>query len=508
MADLPHRIIQPQMRAAYRSGLVALLLIAAASGIALVAAGPLTALLIGLSMTTVLIFPRPGTERRGATADAVTGLASRAGLLRALSGTMKGSARGAAATGALVFEIDGFKLIEERFDRAGIEAVYRKVAERIGHVLRDSDCAARLDGPVFAIALSPVRRLDLESAIQLSSRIQQVLAEPVEIGGTNIYVTVSVGFCLAATLDRPDGEAILQAATAAAIEAQRGGPGAIRSYSEAMRDRIVSRNSLSREVGQALLDGQIQAFFQPQIATDDGRITGVETLARWLHPERGLIPPIEFLPALEQAGLMDKLGAQMVRQALGALIRWDQAGLDVPRIAVNFSGEELRNPHLVDRIAFELDRCNLTANRLSVEVLETVVADHSEDMVIRNLSALARLGCYLDLDDFGTGHASITSIRRFSIERIKIDRSFITAIDSDPDQQMMVSAILTMAERLGLDTLAEGVETEAERARLAELGCAHVQGYGIARPMPAIEMDAWLAERQGTNVKALPRRAV
>jgi EAL domain-containing protein (putative c-di-GMP-specific phosphodiesterase class I) len=146
----------------------------------------------------------------------------------------------------------------------------------------------------------------------------------------------------------------------------------------------------------------------------------------------------------------------------------------------------------VDRIEWELDRHELTPDRLVIEVLETVVANRSEDVVIRNLAGLARLGCCLDLDDFGTGHASITSIRRFSIERIKIDRSFVTRIDDDLEQQKMVTAILTMAERLGLDTLAEGVETAAERAMLARLGCGHVQGFGIARPMPIKETDAWI----------------
>jgi EAL domain-containing protein (putative c-di-GMP-specific phosphodiesterase class I) len=159
---------------------------------------------------------------------------------------------------------------------------------------------------------------------------------------------------------------------------------------------------------------------------------------------------------------------------------------------VNFSKEELTDPQLVDRIEQRLYEFGLDANRLAVEVLETVVADHADDIVIRNLSGLATLGCSLDLDDFGTGHASITSIRRYSIERIKIDRSFVTRIDADDEQQKMVAAILTMADRLGLDTLAEGVETNEERLKLAELGCGHVQGFGIARPLPPEDVDNWI----------------
>jgi EAL domain-containing protein (putative c-di-GMP-specific phosphodiesterase class I) len=160
----------------------------------------------------------------------------------------------------------------------------------------------------------------------------------------------------------------------------------------------------------------------------------------------------------------------------------------------------------VERIAWELDRYGLTADRLVVEVLETVVATRSEDAVIRNLSGLARLGCCLDLDDFGTGHASISSIRRFSIERIKIDRSFVSRLDQDPEQGRMVGAILTMAERLGLDTLAEGVETEGERQMLTRLGCGHVQGFGIARPMPFDETVAWIRAATANGAVPAPRR--
>ena len=176
------------------------------------------------------------------------------------------------------------------------------------------------------------------------------------------------------------------------------------------------------------------------------------------------------------------------------------------RSTANFSTEELRDPRLSDRIQPQLKHHDLSPDRLVVEVLETVVANHADDIVLRNLSALAQLGCKLDLDDFGTGHASITSIRRYSVERIKIDRSFVTRIDNDTEQQKMVSAILTMADRLGLDTLAEGVETPEEQAMLAKLGCGHVQGFGIARPMPAEEVDAWISAYQGRSNTPIPFR--
>lgn len=431
--------------------------------------------------------------------DRMTGLPGRVAAVQAIDGALATCRRRELSTGAIVIEIDTFKELEERHDRVTLDQILMTSSGRLTSELRDTDLAFHLDGPAFAVVLSPIRRLSLESVIQLSARLQQTLSEPIAVGPTNIYVTASVGFCLASRLDDPNGLRVLQAAVSAQIEAARSGPGAIRCFSEAMRSRVVTRNQLADEITEALAHGEICAFFQPQVTTVSGRITGFEALTRWRHPVRGLIPPAEFLPVLEQAGQMERLGEVMVLQALTALRHWDQQGLEVPKVAVNFATAELRNPQLVERISWELDRSGLAPNRLTIEVLETVVANRAEDMVIHNLAALAALGCTIDLDDFGTGHASITNIRKFSIERIKIDRSFVTRIDEDTEQQTMVSAILTMAERLGLDTLAEGVETAAERQMLAELGCGHVQGFGVARPMPLADTDAWIrrqSERQ------------
>ncbi len=438
--------------------------------------------------------------------DALTGLLRRTGVVAALDRALGVGVRTGRSTGAMVIEVDRFRLLEERHDHAVVERVLVVTAERLNGVLRESDRAGRLEGPTFGVALSASRKLDLDSAVQLAGRLQRALSDPVAAGGFNVHPTVSIGFALPARLPSPTGETLLQAATLALIEAQRSGPGAVRSYSEAMRARVATRNNLADEVAGALDRGEITAFFQPQVSIQTGAISGFEALARWHHPARGLIPPIEFLPALEETGLMGRLGERMIHDALTALKAWDAEGIAVPRVGVNFSMPELCDPRLVDRIGWEIDRFDLSPDRLVVEVLETVVADKSDDVVIRNLAGLARLGCCLDLDDFGTGHASITSIRRFSIERIKIDRSFVTRIDEDAEQSRMVAAILTMAERLGVDTLAEGVETEAERSMLARLGCGHVQGYGIARPMPFGETVAWMHAWGARESGAPPRQ--
>ena len=188
-----------------------------------------------------------------------------------------------------------------------------------------------------------------------------------------------------------------------------------------------------------------------------GRITGFEALARWTHPVRGVISPAEFLPVIESVNLLERLAEVMMYHSFRALKQWDSAGVDIPQVGVNFAGSELSNPRLLEKVKWDLDRFELTPDRLAVEVLETVVASDPDDMITRNINALGALGCRIDLDDFGTGNASIASIRRFSVSRIKIDRSFVMKADRDPEQQHMISAILTMAERLQVETLAEGI---------------------------------------------------
>lgn len=396
-------------------------------------------------------------------------------------------------TSMFAFEIDNVKDLLDVHDPDVVFDLHTALSSRLRATLGPTDTWGMIDHKTFVVLAGPERLIDMEAAIQFSRRLQQAMTSPFERDNTSIHPTVSVGFCLSSRIDMPKGETMLQGAKGALEDALQHGPSAIRSFSKRMQERMSERRDLIRQIAKAMENGEIRAFFQPQVSTRTGAITGFEALARWQHPERGLIPPVEFMPVLEQAGLMHKLGEVMVKDALAALCHWRERGISIPRVGVNFSTDELRDPNLVDRLGAEIDRHGLSADCLAIEVLETVVADESDDRIIRNLSGLAKLGCCIDLDDFGTGHASITNIRRFSVERIKIDRSFVTGICTDPEQEQMVSAIITMAERLGLDTLAEGIETQKDYDRLAHLGCGHLQGFGIARPMPMEETDRWIS---------------
>ena len=454
-------------------------------------------MLILTALGAPLIFAIAGAFRfSGATLhvpDALTGLALRPQIVTMMDNILRDAPYNGLTTACVVVQFDDAAALLDRHGRTAQTEILARCAERLCAGLRSGDTVARLEGGGFAVALGPVRRLDLETAVQLCARLHAAIAPPISLNAARIYVTCSIGFCLGERAPAANGAVLLDAAQVAADEALRNGPGAIRAYMPDMTRTRADRDALREELETALDEGQIRAHFQPQLSTDTGAISGFEALARWYHPTRGLIPPLEFLPAIEDCGLSGRLSEVMVYNALMALSRWDKSGLNVPMVAVNFSKSELRSPSLASKLKWELDRFDLAPDRLTVEILETVVADADNDVVVANIAAISQMGCGVDLDDFGTGHASITSIRRFPVRRIKIDRSFVTRVDEDREQQKVVSAILSMAEQLGMATIAEGVETPGEHAMLSQLGCGHVQGFGIARPMPVDETMDWIA---------------
>lgn len=392
----------------------------------------------------------------------------------------------------IVVGLDDHDQLAATYGREARDRTTVRIGERIASVLRERDVVHRIDATRFAVALAPARRMDLEAVIQIAGRIRAAVGEPFSVDAMTVYVSASVGFCLTSRAPERTGASVLTAAELAQEDARRNGPGGIRAYSADMGRAAMERDALRDQVEAALETGEVVAYFQPQLSTDTGDVAGFEALARWQHPTRGVLTPGDFLPAILAAGLGERLGEVILGQALSALRTWDRAGLRVPRVAVNFSSAELRNPNLAAKLKWELDRFDLSADRLTVEILESVVAETDNDVIVHNITALANMGCGVDLDDFGTGNASLSSIRRFSVGRIKIDRTYVTRVDSDTSQQRMVAAILSMAERLGIETLAEGVETIGEHAHLAQLGCTHVQGFAIARPMPAHQVQDWL----------------
>ena len=459
--------------------------------------GALVIVSLGVPLLVLLAgaFDRLGVDTAGRR-DATTGLETAEALEVHVENALTVINAKGLKTAAFLIRIEDTDGALTRLGETASEQVLEQCANRLRSALRAGDHLCWMGENTFGVSLRAVPTLDLETGIQLATRLQSAAEEPVLLSGSAVYFTAAIGFCLSSRAPARSGHGLIRGASDALDEAHRNGPSAIRSYSVEMNQTRTLRNTLRDDALRALSEGQIQPWFQPQVSTDTGKVTGFEALARWVHPNRGVVPPGDFLPFLEQAGQMERLGEIILFGALKAIKAWNSAGMDVPCVAVNFTGVELRNPKLTDKIRWDLDRLDLTPDRLTVEVLETVVVGAPEEIATQNIMKLSEMGCRIDLDDFGTGHASIAALRRFAIERIKIDRSFVTHVDDDPEQQRMVSAILTMAERLGLETLAEGVETSGEHAMLAQLGCRHVQGFGIARPMPFDETINWLQDHR------------
>jgi diguanylate cyclase (GGDEF)-like protein len=395
-------------------------------------------------------------------------------------------------TGCFLIEIDEFDQLLDRHGQTAADRVMLCAVDRMRAVLRDNDTVVKLGRGQIGVTIAPVRQIDSEIGLQLAARLQSAVEEPVALDKATIYVSASVGMCLDVLVPDGSGRDLADAAGMALREARRHAPSAIRAFTPELRRRGAPIRGGHEDIMLALTERQINAWFQPQLCTDTGRISGFEALARWQHPSQGIVPPGEFLPLIQDLGQSERLGQIILQDALAAMRIWARAGHKIPHVGINFSPDELRDPKLPDRVAWEIDRFGLAPGQIAVEILETVVASTPEDTVTRNIRRLSELGCLIDLDDFGTGHASISSIRRFAVQRLKIDRSFVRKVDCDPEQQRMVNAIQLMAEQLNIDTLAEGVETSAEHAMLAQLGCGHVQGFGIARPMPIDKTLAWI----------------
>lgn len=401
-------------------------------------------------------------------------------------------------TACILVQIDEWDGVIDLWGGEAASEISSRAFDRVASAMRNTDFVTRLGESRFAIVLGPVSAARLGIRDSIVTRLRGAFSDAFAIAGGSVRLSISVGHTnLLKSADDP-ANATLSAAEAALAEAHREGPDAVRAYAPGLETIRHKRHMLSGEVEDALQNGQIRPWFQPQLNTATGAISGFEALARWHHPERGVLPPGEFLPAVADAGCMEALGHSILFHSLHALKSWDDAGLRVPSVSVNFSTTELRNPRLIDRVKWEIDRFEMHPARLTVEILETVAAESRDDTVISTLTALGAHGVNLDLDDFGIGQASLSAIRRFGVSRIKIDRSFVMGMEDDPEQQSMVSAILAMAQHLGIETLAEGVETTAVQDMLTKMGCNHVQGYLIARPMPLEETFAWTSGHNST----------
>jgi diguanylate cyclase (GGDEF)-like protein len=395
-------------------------------------------------------------------------------------------------------DLDGFKSVNDALGHPVGDALLKQVADRLRAALREQDCVARLGGDEFAIV--QVGAAQPEGATVLAQRMIEALTAPFEIDGHQVIIGASVGIAIA-PMDGDAADQLLKNGDMALYRSKTDGRGTYRFFEQAMDSRMQARRALELDLRRALLHNQFELHYQPVVNLTTLQVTGMEALLRWQHPERGTVPPGEFIPLAEEIGLIVPLGEWILRQACSDAATWDR---DI-KVAVNISPAQFRSKKLLEAVMTALALSKLPADRLELEVTEGVLLVDTE-ATLSLLHQLRALGVRIAMDDFGTGYSSLSYLRRFPFDKIKIDSSFIRTISDDASSFAIIRAVTGLSNSLGMVTTAEGVETTEQLDRVRAEGCTEVQGFLFSAARPAAEVAELvrtLAKRAQSSVKAI-----
>lgn len=413
--------------------------------------------------------------------DALTGLPNRALLEDRVAQALARARRNQQGVGVLFVDLDHFKHINDSLGHHFGDRLLLAAAERLRACLRSGDTVARLGGDEFVICL-PDLSLSADAAT-VAEKVLWTLAQPLEQEGREFQLGGSIGISTFPG-DGDDAEALLRAADTAMFHAKAKGRNQYQFFTKALNDAAQQRLSMLGELRQALARQEFELYYQPQLSLKTGVIVGAEALLRWRHPERGLISPAEFIPQLEESGLIVGAGVWVLREACRQALAWQQAGLPRIQVAVNLSAKQFQRGDIVRSVADALAETGLAPACLELEFTESVIFENTEP-VISAMQALKDLGVSLTLDDFGTGYSSLAYLQRFPVDRIKIDQSFISDITTPGGSAPIVRSILDMARHVGVSCVAEGVETPEQLGYLQQLSCPEMQGFLFSPALPA-----------------------
>ena len=417
--------------------------------------------------------------------DPLTGLANRSFFVEQLGHALAGGTDGLAV---FCIDLDRFKLVNDSLGHDAGDRLLIEVARRLRETLRAGDTIARLGEDEFTILCEDCP--DAATARVIARRLNTRLSEPVRLDDRPVYTSGSIGVLLPSG-EGTSAEEVMRDADAAMHAAKRRGKARFELFDAGMRGRAMERLELEAELRHALETDQLVPFFQPIVDTQTGVIRGVEALARWEHPERGLIPPGDFLPICEETGLIVPLGRRLLADACAQVQRWREwFGIDL-RLSVNLSVAELDQPDLIDAVTAALHEAGAEPSTLCLEITEHALMTEASHC-LQNLAALDALGVALALDDFGTGYSSLAILRQLPIGILKIDRAFMTGDVLAAQDAAIIEAVIGLARALGLRAVAEGIETDAQWSELKRLGCEYAQGYFFSRPLRASELGALL----------------
>jgi diguanylate cyclase (GGDEF)-like protein len=418
--------------------------------------------------------------RHLASHDSLTGLPNRLLLDDRMSQAIAQANRQKHEFAVAVLDLDRFKLINDSLGHRAGDEVLCEVALRFKGAIRAVDSIARLGGDEFVIVFDgPVTRAD---ALMMGKRLLKIMEPSIRLHGIDVHVSPSIGiaFCPG---DGTTVDTLLAHADAAMYHAKKLGRNNLQCYTESMGTITHERMKLESELHHALRSGQFELHYQPKVDTATGWINSAEALIRWRHPQRGLLQPAEFIPVAEECGLLDAVGEWVLFEACRQARAWQQHGPRAMRIAVNLAPSQFRLVDLLDQIRRALDASGLDPALLEIELTETAVMSDAEESV-HILEAISRMGVLVSVDDFGTGYSSMSYLRRFPIDKLKIDRCFIEHMTARPEDASIVAAIISLAHSLRLKVVAEGVETPEQLRLLTDLGCDQYQGFHFSPAVP------------------------
>jgi len=431
--------------------------------------------------------------------DALTALPNQIAFYDRLQNLIGLARRNGMRLAVMVVDIDRFRSVNETLGHIAGDELLRQVAGRLSGSLREGDTVGRLGGDVFGAIL--VDTAELQQANVVAQRVIEMLALPVQVEGQELFSTASLGIAFYPQ-DGNERHELVRNAESAMRRAKELGRNNIQFYSPALQMEMRDRLFLEVDLRNAAVRNEFVLVYQPMVSCANGRITGVEALLRWQHPRRGLVSPDQFIPLLEETNLIIPVGRWVLQTACAQAMAWRQAGHDLPSVSVNLSIRQLQSDSLCDDIAIALATSGLPAACLDVEITESMLMQNAAG-VVRTLDALKTLGVTISLDDFGTGYSSLAYLKRFPLDSVKVDRSFVQDITADSDDASITRAVITMAHHLKLKVVAEGVETEGQLALLISHQCDMIQGYFFSRPLPAEQIEELLATDQRLPIHLL-----
>lgn len=427
--------------------------------------------------------------------DPLTGLINRFLFGDRLQSAINRARREGGIVALMFLDLDEFKSVNDHYGHAVGDDLLKQVAERLTDSVRASDTVARLGGDEFTVILEGAQRV--EDAGQVATKIIRKLQDPFQVGPRQLRITASIGISLY-PMDGDSAEELLRDADIAMYSAKTAGRNTYQYFTPELREQTTQRLALIDGLREALAAGdQLGLVYQPKFDSMQGIVTGTEALIRWQHPKLGLIRPQRFIPVAEETDLIIPLGEWVLEKACEQAREWREQGMDLV-MSVNVSNRQLRRGNLVDAVAAALKKNELPPESLELEITEsTLMGD--VDLSRKTIGKLRELGVGVSIDDFGTGYSSLSHLKRFPIDTLKIDRAFVRDLDSSDDAVALSSAIISLAHSLGLDVIAEGVETRAQLDTLADLGCTKMQGFLVSHPLRAGDIPDFV----NTGMRAL-----